>query len=176
MLLEDKKTITRELAERIRESDIIYLTDFTGLDVKSITELRDRLSEKGLQYRVVKNTLMIRALEGLDLPDITDHLTGPTGLVLGSKDPVMPAKVVKEFAKEHDQHPVVKIGIVDRRMISPEEVAVLASLPPHDQILASIAGSLTAAAAGIVGVLEGLIRDIAYMTEEVARKQESGSK
>ncbi|MFQ5679881.1 MAG: 50S ribosomal protein L10 [Gemmatimonadota bacterium] len=174
MRREEKQEVTRQLAEQLGGAETIYLTDFTGLDVGSITELRNRLSDAGLQYRVVKNTLMRRALEELDLPDIGEHLTGPTGLVLGTDDPVLPAKVVRDFAKEHEERPTVKIGIVDRRTVTPEEVGALAAVPPYEQLLAGIAGGLTASAGGIVGILAGLIRDIACMTEEVARRREAG--
>lgn len=170
MRLEEKKKVTEELSERLREAGTIYLTDFTGLDVGAMTELRSRLTDEGLQYRVVKNTLMRRALEGLELPDIERHLEGPIGLVLGSDDPVAPARAVREFAKEHEDRPVVKIGIVERRTVSPEEIQALAELPPRDELLGAIAGSLTAGVAGIVGVLAGLVRDIALIVEEVAQR------
>lgn len=176
MRLEEKRRIAEELSARLREAGTIYLTDFTGLDVASITELRDLLQEKGLRYRVVKNTLMRRALEGLDLPDISDHLAGPTALVLGDDDPVLPAKVMRQFAEEHEDRPVVKIGIVDRRTVAPEEVDALAQLPPRDELLAGIAGGLTAAAAGIAGALAALLRDIACMVEEVAKRREGAGR
>lgn len=172
MRVEEKKRITEELARHLREAGIIYLTDFTGLDVAAMTEFRDRLSERGLRYRVVKNTLMRRALEGLDLPDIEEHLRGPTGLVLGDDDPVVPAKAVREFAKEHDERPAVKVGIVERRTVTPEEIGALAELPPRDRLLGSIAGSLTAGVAGIAGALEALLRDVAYMIEQAAKLRE----
>lgn len=172
MTLEEKQTITRDLAERFEAARTIYLTDFTGLDVQAMTELRARLREEGVEYRVAKNTLARRALEGLDLPDLKEHLSGPTGLVFGDEDPVVPAKIVRDFAKEHDDRPSVKVGVVSRRMISAEEVARLAALPPRDELLASIMGSLTAPVSGIVGVLGGLLRDIAYMAGEVAKKRE----
>ena len=172
MRLDEKKEMTASLAAELDQAGIIYLTDFTGLDVKAITELRARLRERGIRYRVVKNTLMRRALEGLELPDISAHLEGPTALVMTDDDPVLPAKVVKEFAKDHDDRPVVKIGIVDRRMVSPDAVNTMADLPPRDQLLGAIAGGLTASVAGVVGVIDALIRDIAYMLKEVARRQE----
>lgn len=172
MRLEEKKKITDEVARELREAGTIYLTDFTGLDVGAMTEFRDRLSEEGLRYRVVKNTLLRRALAGLELPDIDEHLQGPTGLVLGGDDPVVPAKAVREFAKQHDDRPAVKLGVIDRRKVSPQEVGALAELPPRDALLGSIAGSLTAGVSGVVGVLAGLIRDIAYMAEEVAKRRE----
>lgn len=172
MKLEEKKRIARELAEELRQAGTVYLTDFTGLDVKSITELRARLREEGIRYRVVKNTLMRRALEGLELPEMGPHLEGPTALVLGDEDPVLPAKVVRDFARDHEDRPVVKFGVVDRRPVPPETVAELADLPPRDQLLGAIAGSLTAGVGGIAAVLSGVIRDIAYMVEQIARARE----
>jgi large subunit ribosomal protein L10 len=170
MRFEDKKQVTGELAEQLEASGIIYLTDFTGLGVKAMTDLRSRLREQGIRYRVVKNTLMVRALEGLDLPDLSEHLEGPTGLIMSDEDPVAPAKIVKEFAKEHDDRPIVKIGIVDRLAITPEAIGQMADLPPRDQLLAGIAGGLTAGVAGIAGALNALLRDITYMIEQVAEK------
>lgn len=174
MRIEQKRRIAEELAREIDESGTIYLTDFTGLDVKAMTDLRARLRAEGIRYRVVKNTLMRRALEGLDLPDLSEHLDGPTGLVLGDEDPVLPAKVVREFARDHEDRPAVKVGVVDRRSVPPETVAELAELPPRDDLLGAIAGSLTASVGGMVQVLNGLIRDIAYMVEQVAQKREAG--
>ncbi len=156
----------------LSSADVIYLTDFTGLSVEAIGDLRRKLREAGAEYRVVKNTLTLRALEGTDLPDLTEHLQGPTALVLGGQDPVGPAKVVREFAKANDSRPVVKIGVVERRAVSVVEVTKLAELPPMDDLLAAIAGGLTAGVGGIAGALNSLIRDIAYMVEEVAKQGE----
>jgi len=172
MKLEQKQTIAEELQGQLTSSDVVYLTDFTGLTVEAIGALRRQLREAGAEYRVVKNTLTLRALEGTDIPDLTEHLQGPTALVLGGTDPVAPAKVVREFAKGNDERPVVKVGIVERRVVTQEEVTRLADLPPMDHLLASIAGGLTAGVGGIAGVLNSLIRDIAYMVEEVAKQGE----
>jgi large subunit ribosomal protein L10 len=174
MRLEEKKQVTEALAQELDGAGTIYLTDFTGLDVRSITELRSRFREQGVRYRVVKNTLMRRALEGLDLPDLSEHLEGPTGLVMSDEDPVAPAKVMKEFAKEHDDRPVVKIGVVDRRVVEADAVARLASLPPREHLLGAIAGGLTGSVGAIAGALEALLRDIAHMIESSARKREEG--
>ena len=173
MRLEDKERVTQELFEQLKESGTIYLTDFTGLDVQAMTEFRSRLRMEGLGYRVVKNTLMKRALKDLDLPDLSEHLDGPTGLVLSESDPVVPAKVVKEFAKEHDDRPVIKIGVIDREEVSPDHVNQLADLPPYEVLLGSIAGSLTAGVSGVVGVLNAIMRDIADMIDQVAHKAEA---
>jgi large subunit ribosomal protein L10 len=168
----EKTKVTTELVERLGESNVLYLTDFTGLNVKNITELRRRFREAGGRYVVVKNRLALRALEQLDLPDISEYLRGPTGFVIGQDDPVEPAKTLRDFAKENDDRPALKVGVVNKSLISAKAIEELASLPPYEVLLAGIAGSLTASVSGIVGVLEGLLRDIAYMVEEVARRRE----
>lgn len=172
MKREQKQTIAGELHAILRDAGTVYLTDFTGLDVEAMGELRSKLLEQGVELRVVKNTLARRALEGLDYPDLQDELQGPTALVLGAEDPIVPAKVVKEFAKEHDDRPVVKVGIVERRVVTAAEVGRLADLPPRDELLGAIAGGLTASVGGIAGVLAAVIRDVALLIEEVAKAGE----
>jgi len=172
MRIDEKQTMSAGIAEILDKAGAVYVTDFTGLDVQAQGELRSRLRESGAAYRVVKNTLMIRALEGLDFEGLEEHLTGPTGLVLTGEDPLAPAKVVRDFAREHDNRPVVRVGVVDRRTVQADDIARLADLPGRDSLLGSIAGALTASVGGVVGVLGGLMRDIAYMVEEVAKKGE----
>jgi len=173
MDLETKKAVTAELARRMGEAQTLYLTDFTGLSVKAITDLRARFRAQGVDFVVAKNTLLRRAVVGLDLPDISEHLQGPTGIVLGSDDPVSPARTLKEFARDHEDRPSVKVAIVEKRTLEPSEVKRLADLPSRELLLGGIAGSMTAPVAGIVGVLAAVIRDIAYMVEEVARTREA---
>ena len=172
MRIEQKKQITEEIAAIVGEAETIYLTDFTGLGVAEMGELRGRLRESGAQLRIVKNTLTMRALEGLDLPDLTEYLKGPTGLVLAGNDAAAPAKVMRDFARKHDDRPVVKVGIVDRREMAAVEIRQLADLPPRDVLLGAIAGALTASVSGIVGSLNAVIRDIALLIEEVAKRGE----
>jgi large subunit ribosomal protein L10 len=169
----EKIQLTAELIDTLGASDVLYLTDFTGLNVKEITELRRRFREAGYRFIVVKNRLALRAIEQLDLPDITEYLRGPTGFVVGTDDPVAPAKMLRDFAKENEDRPTLKVGVVEKRVVGADEVMTLASLPSREELLAGIVGALTAPVAGIVGVLEGLLRDIASMVEEVAKKQES---
>jgi large subunit ribosomal protein L10 len=170
---EAKIEVTAELVDSLNKANVLYLADFTGLNVKSMTELRRRFREAGSRFVVVKNRLALRALGQLDLPDISEFLSGPTGIIFGSDDPVVPAKTLREFAKENDDKPAVKVGVVDKRVVSANEITQLAELPPMEVLLSSILGSLSSPLSGIVGVLDGLLRDIAYMAEEVARVNEA---
>lgn len=171
----DKVELTSQLVKQLSDSKVLYLTDFTGLSVKSITELRRRFRDAGTRYLVVKNRLALRALEELELPDIAPYLRGPTGFVIGREDPVVPAKTLREFAKEHDKRPTVKVGVIENQIVSAEEILRLAELPSREALLAGIAGSLTASVSGMVGVLDGLMRRIASLVEEVATKQAGGA-
>lgn len=171
----EKIALTQQLTEQLEGAKVLYLTDFTGLDVQSMTVLRTRFREIGSRFVVVKNRLALRALENLDLPDISEHLRGPTGVVIsGDEDPVRPAKALREFAKENDELPSLKVGVIEQRVVGPDEIRALAELPPREQLLGSIAGSLTASVGGIVNILNALLRDIASLAEEVAKKQEAG--
>jgi len=175
MKREEKKQVTDELTESFRESGAIYLTDFTGLSVAEMTEFRDRLAEEGVRYRVVKNTLALRALSDSDLPDIADHFSGPTGLVLGQDDPVAPAKVLTRFADEHGDRPTLKVGVVESRVVEPAEIEDMAELPSQEELLGSIAGSLTASVGGMAGILGRILGDIADIAHRAAEKREAGS-
>jgi large subunit ribosomal protein L10 len=169
----EKIELTAQLAESLKDADVLYLADFTGLNVKDMTELRRRFREAGSRFVVVKNRLALRALEQLDVPDISEYLRGPTGLIIGHADPVVPAKALREFARENDNRPTLKVGVVDRQVVSADEIQRLADLPPREELLAGIAGSLVAPVSGVVGALAALLRDLAYMVEEVARKNEA---
>lgn len=159
------------LAERLRDVPAVYLADFTGLNVQRMTELRRRLREAQAELMVVKNTLARRAFQGLDFPELGDLLTGPTALILSVRDPVAPARVIREFAEANEKRPAVRAGVVEGRLLTGEEVKVLALLPPKEQIFGAIAGSLTAGVGGIAGALGALVRDLALLIEEVARRR-----
>jgi large subunit ribosomal protein L10 len=143
------------LTERFGNSPNIYVTDFTGLDVRKLTELRRRLRAAGARFVVVKNTLAQRALAANRIGGLDDHLAGPTGLVLAGSDPLAAAKVLGEFAKEH-QKPAVRIGLVDGKAVDPEQVKRLGLLPTKEVLLAQFAGLLNGVLYQVVGALDAL--------------------
>lgn len=169
---EKKAETVQAFVDRVRDAQGIFLTDFTRLDVKSITDLRARFRKAGVEYVVVKNTLARRALEQLDLPDIAGFFTGPTGVVIGRDDAVTAVKVLEEFAREHDQRPVVKVGVVDKREFSPEQVARLAKLPPRNQLLAELAGALQAPLAQALYVLQAKLIELAGLIDALRNERE----
>src|SRR5687768_4611945 len=112
MKKELKSAVIDDLNQKLDGASAFYLTDFTGMNVKQITEFRSRLRKQGVEYVVVKNTLAQRALTGMEIPDIASFFSGPTGLVIGRSDAVAAAKVLTTFAKEFGDRPVIKVGVV----------------------------------------------------------------
>ena len=151
----ERQTKVEALTERLGGSPDIYVTDFSGLSVGKITELRRRLRAAGAQYVVVKNTLAQRALAANKVGALDDHLAGPTGLVLAGADPLAAAKVLSDFAKEH-QKPKVRVGLVDGRAVDPAYVKRLGELPSREALLGQFAGCLNGILYQMVGALEAL--------------------
>ena len=171
---EQKSTAVDELQGKLADARAFYLTDFTGMNVKQITEFRSRLRKQGVEYVVVKNTLAQRAVAQLELPDIAAFFTGPTGLVIGREDAVTAAKVLTDFAREFDNRPAVKLGIVERKEVQPDQVKRLAELPPKEVLLAQLAGGLQAPMVRLAGGMQNLLAGFARSVEAL-RQQREGS-
>lgn len=169
----EKGAVVTGLKERLARASTIYVTDFTGLKVKNVTELRRRFRGLGVEYVVVKNTLVRRALTDASVGGLEGVLDGPTGLVLAGADPVAPAKVLADFQKEFER-PSVKAGLVDGRLVTAADVKRLASLPSKDQLLSQLAGAFQAPLAGLVGVMSGLLYQMVGALEAL-REQRSGA-
>lgn len=170
----DKEAFVADFRERASGALVMYLTDFTGLDVKSMTVLRQKLRENGAEYVVAKNRLVRLALAETDLPDLSEALQGPTGVVFGFDDAVMPAKALTEFAKEHDDRPVFKVGVLENKILEPAQIDRLAKLPPKEQLLAELAGAMQAPLAALAGALEGKLQEMAGLLDAYKAKKEAG--
>jgi large subunit ribosomal protein L10 len=150
----EKQGLVDELSSKIKGAKVLYYTDFTGLNVKRMTELRRRLRKAGVEYVVIKNTLAVRAVNESGL--VGSRLRGPTGIAIG-KDPIAAAKVLTDFAKEFDQKPELKGGLLDGRAIDQAQVKRLASMPSREQMLSQLGAGLQSPLAAFVGALNGLL-------------------
>jgi|SRR5688572_22253071 len=150
----EKEQMVSDLRDKLQGAKSLYYTDFTGLNVKRMTELRRRLKKAGVEYVVIKNTLALRAVNESGL--VGEKLRGPTGLVLGT-DPVAAAKVLTDFAKEFEQKPTVKGGLLEGKAVDAAQVRQLASLPSREQMLADLGAGLQSPMAAFVGALNGLL-------------------
>ncbi|MBM3900291.1 MAG: 50S ribosomal protein L10 [Gemmatimonadetes bacterium] len=134
----DKEQLVADLKAKLSGADGVFYTDFTGLNVKRMTELRRRFKKAGVEYVVIKNTLALRAVNEAGLTG--QKLRGPTGVVV-TKDPITAAKLLTDFAKENDQKPSVKGGIYEGAVIDEAMVKKLASLPTRDEALSILVGT-----------------------------------
>jgi large subunit ribosomal protein L10 len=150
----EKEQLVSELKEKIEGATALYYTDFTGLNVKRMTELRRRLRKADVEYVVIKNTLALRAVNESGL--VGERLRGPTGLVV-SNDAVAAAKLITDFAKENDQKPTVKGGMFEGKAIGVAQVTKLASMPTREQMLSELGAGLQSPMAAFVGALNGLL-------------------
>lgn len=150
----ERQAEVETITAAIQASPNVYVTDFAGLSVAKMTEFRRRLRGAGAKYVVVKNTLAERALELHGITILNEHLKGPTGLVL-STEPLSAAKVLTEFAKEH-QKPGIRAGLVDGAAVSKDHIQRLGTIPDRQTLLAMVAGSLNNILAGFAGCLEAL--------------------
>jgi large subunit ribosomal protein L10 len=168
----EKEQLVAELKAKIQGAQALYYTDFTGLNVKRMTELRRRLRKANIEYVVIKNTLALRAVNESGL--VGERLRGPTGLVV-ARDPVTAAKVLSDFAKENEQRPSVKGGMLDGRAVDKAQVKRLASMPSRDQMLAELGAGLQSPMAAFVGALNGVLYMFAGALEALRVQKEGGA-
>lgn len=151
-----KQEVVADLSTRLGAAKCLYLTDFTGLDVAALTELRRRLTEASVEYVVVKNTLARRALDGGPYESLAEHLSGPNAFAMSNDDVVTAAKILTDFAKEREK-PQIRAGAIEGRVVSIDEIRRIAELPPRDVLLAQVVGYARAPIAGLVYTLSGLL-------------------
>ena len=166
----DKEQLVVELKEKMVGAKALYYTDFTGLNVKRMTELRRRLRKQGVEYVVIKNTLALRAVNESGL--VGERLKGPTGIVV-AKDPVAAAKVLTDFAKDNDKRPAVKGGLFDGRAVNAAQVAKLASMPSREQMLSQLGGYMQAPMTQMVSAMNSLLSNFAGVVEALKAQREA---
>ena len=157
MKIEKVATLHAEFAE----AKGAILSDYRGLNVQQMAELRGRLREAAAEVQVVKNTLARRAVEETDLEQLGEYFVGPTSVALTVNDVVAMAKTLTEYAKGE---PTLKLraGLVEGKVILPQDIAALAALPPREVLLARLLGGMQGPVAGLVGVLHGILRQLLY--------------
>ena len=169
----EKQTIVDDLSARLKTAQSVYVTDFQGLNVAQVSDLRRRLRKAGVEYVVIKNTLAKRAFEAASVAGLGGHLKGPTALAIG-KDASSSAKVLSDFAKEF-QKPQMKGGVVDGRAVTPDQIKRLAQLPPREVLLAQLGAAMQAPMAGFLGVLQSLMSNFAGALEALKSQREGAA-
>ena len=155
-VLDEKKQIVAGLTEQLRNAVSGVFVDYCGLTVEQDTQLRNKLREAGVEYKVVKNTLTRLAADAVGFNELDPILNGPTALAVSMTDEVAPAKVLADFAKDNEKLEL-KSGFLDGRVISLDEVKTLAATPNRDTLIAKIMGSLNAPVSNLVRTLQALV-------------------
>ncbi|MCP3941937.1 MAG: 50S ribosomal protein L10 [Desulfobacteraceae bacterium] len=155
--ISQKKVVVERLSAQLADSETTMLIDYKGLDVLKMTELRMKLRDAGVQIEVVKNTLLSRASEGSDTALMKDLFKGPNAIVISAQDPVAPAKVLVDFAKDNDKLEI-KAGTLAGKLLSVEEITQLAKMPSKEELLTKLVCTLNAVPTSFVTVISGVPR------------------
>ena len=166
MAREDKEKTIEELAEMLKRAKGLVLSDFTGLNVAEMTELRRRCRENQIEYLVVKNTLARFAASKADMDDLIPYLKGPNGFTFGFDDPLVPARVIHTFAQESDKL-AIKAGVFGGGMIEADDVKRIAQLPGREVLLSQVLAQMNAPITGFAGALKAMLTRLAYVLSQV---------
>ncbi len=169
---EAKEKMMEEITEALEKAELVVVTDYRGLNVQSINRLRGELRKEDCQYRVTKNTMNRLAARRAGLEELEDFFEGPVAIAYSSADPVAAAKVFKEFARENENL-VVKGGMLSGQLLDPAAIKALGEIPPREVLLAQVVGGFQAPISGLVGVLQGTMRQLVYTLDAVRQHKES---
>jgi large subunit ribosomal protein L10 len=184
MPTQNKVDTVEELREKFTRCTITVATDYTGLPVNTVTELRQRMRERDIEYRVVKNTLTYLAADSANTPQIRDIVVGPTALAFGYKDPVDVAKALDEYIRANRSTLAIKGAVLDGRVLTPDEVVRLSTLPPRSELvaqllgrvqlpIAALMGQLQAPIGGLINVLNGPLASLSILLQQRAEQLKS---
>ncbi len=162
--METKQQVVTEIADKLRASKSTIVVDYRGLTVSEATELRKQLREAGVEFKVYKNSLTRRAAESAEMAELNEFLTGPNAIAFSNEDVVAPAKVLNDFAKDHEALEI-KAGVIEGKLVTLDEVKAIATLPSREGLLSML-----------LSVLQAPIRNLALATKAVAdQKEEQGA-
>ncbi|MEK4946236.1 50S ribosomal protein L10 [Bacillus sp. FSL R7-0177] len=163
-VMETKQQVVTEIADKLRASKSTIVVDYRGLTVSEATELRKQLREAGVEFEVYKNSLTRRAAESAEMAELNEFLTGPNAIAFSNEDVVAPAKVLNDFAKDHEALEI-KAGVIEGKLVTLDEVKAIATLPSREGLLSML-----------LSVLQAPIRNLALATKAVAdQKEEQGA-
>mgnify|MGYP000437116263 CR=1 FL=1 len=162
-IINQKKEEVANLAAKMKEAKIILLTDYRGINVADVTELRSELRKSDSEYKVIKNNIIRRALAENGIEGLDDLLEGPTAVILGKEDYLEPAKAIYNFAKSNDFYKI-KGGVIEGKVMTTEEIITIAKLPSRETLLSMLAGALLAN-----------IQKFAVALDQVRIQKESGA-
>ena len=172
MKIDEKKKIVEDIRKRFLESNVVILTDYKGLDVEKINELRGKLKQSGVEYKVVKNAFLVRASEETDISLIKDSFKGPSAVALSCDDPVTPAKILTEFADEHELLEI-KVGVMNGKILDLSAIKKLSALPSREVLLGSLLSVMSGVPSAFVRALNDMPRRLLNVLQAIKEQKEA---
>ncbi|KQO12122.1 50S ribosomal protein L10 [Paenibacillus sp. Leaf72] len=160
-IIQEKQQAVEVITAKLRDSSSTVVADYRGLNVAQVTELRKQLREAGIEFQVLKNSLVRRATEAAGLSELNEILTGPTAIAFGNEDAVAPAKILNDFAKKNDALKL-KGGVVEGKIVDMDQIKALAELPSRDGLLSML-----------LSVLQAPVRNFALAVKAVGEQKEA---
>jgi large subunit ribosomal protein L10 len=160
----EKEQVIADLHKQVERFKAVVLTNYRGLNVEQMSQLRNRLREEKISFNVVKNTLMKLASKGTDLEKLNDYFEGPTAVAIAYGDPIPLAKILSDFQKTQPLLQI-KAGLVEGRVTPPEEVKALAFMPSREVILVQVLQGIQAPGAQLAGVLNNVLQQVANVIQ-----------
>jgi large subunit ribosomal protein L10 len=170
--IEEKQQIAEDLRDRFSKSAIIVLTDYKGLYVDAMNDLRRKLRAEGIEYKVVKNSILIRASAGNDGDLIKDFFKGPSAVALSYDDPIAPAKVLAQFAKDNEKLEI-KVGVLNGKVLDAVAIKALALLPPREVMLGQLLAALNAIPTSFVRTIAEIPRSFLGLLAAIRDQKEA---
>jgi len=167
----DKKLAVEKISDIFQNAASVFVTDYKGLNVEQISDLRNQCRENSVHYLVVKNTLARIAAKNAGYEEMIQYLKGPSAIAYSYDDPSAPARVVTSFAKKAEK-PTIRFSLFEGNLYGPEKVAEIAALPTKDELYAKLLGSLNSPISGFVGTLNGLLRKFVGTLQAVKEDKE----
>jgi large subunit ribosomal protein L10 len=168
----EKKRIAQNLNERFAKAAVVIVTDYKGLDVAAINDLRRKLRQEEVEYQVAKNSLLIRASEETDVALIKDMFKGPNAVAMSYGDPVAPAKILSDFAKDNKVFEI-KVGVMDGKILDADGIKSLAALPSREVLLGTFVSTLNSLPTGFVRTLAEIPRQLLNVLQAVKDQKEA---
>jgi large subunit ribosomal protein L10 len=155
----EKKQVVSDLGNKVEGFQAVVLTNYRGLNVEQMNNLRQRLREEKISYHVVKNTLMKLASKGTDLEKLNDYFEGPTAVAISHGDPILLARILSEFLKAQTAFEI-KVGLIQGRVVRPEELKALATMPSREVLLAQVMGGIQMPGIQLGGVILSALQQV----------------
>ena len=171
---EEKVAEVADLNDKFAKAKIAIVADYKGLTVPVLQELRHNLRRNDAEFRVAKNTLLIRAVEDTAFKGLQEHFVGTTAVTVSYGDPVTPAKIISDFCKDHPELKI-RTGLLDGKLLSTDDITALSKLPSKEVLLSQMLSVMNAVPTGLVQVLSGVPRTFLYALQAIKEQKEQAA-